>query len=311
MSGRKVESSVTKIQELVYELNAGAAMAKSIITVAPETTMKDVRTLLKENRISGLPVVEDGFLIGIISLEDFIEWMADGASPSVVSEHMTRNVNTVFADEPLVHVVSTLEKHGFGRLPVLDRKNGSLVGIVTKGDIIETLLHELEIDYQEEEIRNYRASQFFDDLLADETNLNFGYKIAGTSIEQGGVVASSMKKTLKRLGVHPSVVRRVSIATYEAEMNVIIYAKSGHVAVKVDPETIEIDVVDSGPGIPDIDQARRAGYSTAPEWVRELGFGAGMGLPNIEACSENLEIQSEVGRGTKLVARFSMDERCA
>ncbi len=301
---------VTRVQELVYELNAASAMSENVITVGETATMSEVRALLKENRISGLPVVTEGKLVGIISIEDFIEWLADGAEECTVADRMTRKVKWVFSDEPLIHVVSTLERLGYGRLPVLDRKSGALAGIITKGDIIETLLHELEVDYQEEEIRNYRASQFFEDLLADGTRLDFGYRISGRTIDEGGAVASSLKKTFKRLGVPPQVVRRASIAVYEAEMNVIIYADSGQVSVSVDPEFITIEVVDVGPGIPDISRAREPGYSTAPEWVRELGFGAGMGLTNIAACSDEFELTSTVGKGTTLRVRFHMEERC-
>ena len=94
-------------------------------------------------------------------------------------------------------------------------------------------------------------------------------------------------------------------------MNVIIYAASGKVTVTVDPSSILLEVSDSGPGIPDVEEARKPGFSTAPEWVRALGFGAGMGLANIESCAERFEITSTVGRGTNLTATFSMEERCA
>ena len=302
---------ITKVQELVYELNTESAMSKNLIEVTPDTPMSEIRDILKEQRISGLPVVSGTALEGIISIEDFIEWVFAGSREEIVADRMSRDVQSVYADEPLVQAVSLLDRLGFGRLPVIDRRSGSLVGIVTKGDIITKLLHVLDLDYQEEEIRNYRASQFFDDLVADETLLTFRYTIAGRSIEEGGAVASAMKKTLKRLGVHPSVVRRASIAAYEAEMNVIIYANSGAICVDVDGNSIRLEVTDSGPGIADIEAAREPGFSTAPEWVRELGFGAGMGLANIEACADQFKLESKVGAGTRLGIHFLMEERCA
>jgi anti-sigma regulatory factor (Ser/Thr protein kinase) len=183
----------------------------------------------------------------------------------------------------------------------VDGGTGRLVGLVTKGDIIEGLLKELQVNSrEEEELHRYRASHFFEDMIADRLTVNFQYKVRGKTIEQGGEVASDLKRSLKRLGLHPEVVRRAAIATYEAEMNVIIYAREGTVAVSVDPEAINIVVRDQGPGIADVKQALQPGFSTAPDWVRELGFGAGMGLPNIASCSRSLEINSKVGQGTTL-----------
>lgn len=299
--------TVNKIQELVYELNVGAAMTRDVITISPDLMMSELREILRQNKISGVPVTDNGILVGIVSIEDFINWLADDGRDCPVADKMSKDVVSAYSDEPLVHIVSTLDDRGFGRLPVLDRSTSRLLGIVTKGDVIEKLLHKLEVDYQEEEIRHYRASHFFEDIIADETRLNFLYEIKGKKIEEGGEVASSIKKTLRRLGIHPAVVRKVSIAAYEAEMNVIIYAEDGRVSVTIDPSKINMEIEDSGPGIPDVAQAMAEGYSTAPEWVRELGFGAGMGLHNIESCSESLEISSKMGIGTLLKIAFEIN----
>jgi anti-sigma regulatory factor (Ser/Thr protein kinase) len=150
-------------------------------------------------------------------------------------------------------------------------------------------------------------------MIADRLTVNFQYKVRGKTVEQGGEVASDLKRSLKRLGLRPEIVRRAAIATYEAEMNVIIYAREGTVTVAVDPETIHIVVRDQGQGIPDIEQAMQPGFSTAPEWVRELGFGAGMGLPNIKNCAGSLEITSKVGEGTTLRIHIPMEleRKCA
>ena len=300
------KSDINKVQELVYELNVGSAMTTNVITISPHVRMVELRDILRSNKISGVPVVKDGKIIGIVSLEDFIKWLADDRRDCTAADIMTRKVVTVFSDEPLVHVVGKIDGDGFGRLPVIDRRTGNLVGIITKGDLIEKLLLKLEVDYQEEEIRHYRASHFFEDIIADSTRLNFRYRIKGKSIADGGEVASSLKKTLKRLGIHPAVVRKASIAMYEAEMNVIIYAKEGEVRVTVDPSEIHAEIEDSGPGIPDTEKAMEAGYSTAPEWVRELGFGAGMGLQNIKSCSESMDLSSAVGSGTLIKISFNM-----
>jgi CBS domain-containing protein/anti-sigma regulatory factor (Ser/Thr protein kinase) len=290
---------VGKIRELVYELKVEAVMTRKLITLAPEAPMSGLRTLLRDNRISGVPVVRGEKLVGLVSVEDFINWLAQGERDCPVGERMSREVRTLSPGEPLVHAIGKLEQYGYGRLPVVDGER--LVGLVTKGDIIEGLLKEMQVNSrEEEELHRYRASHFFEDMIADRLTVNFQYQVRGKTIEQGGEVASDLKRSFKRLGLHPEVVRRAAIATYEAEMNVIIYAREGTVDVSVDPETIHIIVRDQGQGIPDIQQALQPGFSTAPDWVRELGFGAGMGLPNIRSCARSLDITSEPGQGTTL-----------
>ncbi|KKL18312.1 hypothetical protein LCGC14_2476790, partial [marine sediment metagenome] len=103
--------------------------------VEPETSMTELREILRSHRISGTPVVSNGQLVGIISIEDFINWQAEGSVEASVGERMTRQVKTVYEDEPLVHVVSRLERHGFGRFPIIERSSSKLVGVITEGDI--------------------------------------------------------------------------------------------------------------------------------------------------------------------------------
>jgi len=126
------------------------------------------------------------------------------------------------------------------------------------------------------------------------------YQVLGKDFSNAGRVSTSIKDTLKRLGIHPAVVRRVAIVSYEAEMNLVMYATHGTIALSVSPEAVTLNVEDEGPGIPDISLAMQEGYSTATPEMREMGFGAGMGLPNIRRNSDIFEISSEVGRGTQL-----------
>ncbi|MEW5814931.1 MAG: CBS domain-containing protein [Spirochaetota bacterium] len=297
-----------KTQELVYELKVKDVMTKNVITISPDAMMSDLRSILRDNKISGTPVAKDNKLVGIISIEDFINWLADDKKNCTVACKMITNVRTLGEDEPLVHAVSRFEEYGFGRFPVINRSTGELVGVLTKGDVIEGLLREIEIDWHEEEIRRYRASHFFEDFIADKMILLFKYYIKEKKIETGGEVASELKTSLKRLGVHPDIVRRTAIATYEAEMNVIIYADEGEINVTVTKDSILIEVNDRGPGIPDIQKALEPGYSTSPDWVRELGFGAGMGLNNIQNCAQTFDIQSTVGQGTSLKIYIPMEK---
>lgn len=299
---------VTKLQELTYELKASDAMTKQVITVTPQTTMAEFREILRVHRISGTPVLEDGQLVGIISIEDLIKALASGESGTTVGEKMTHTVKTLYADEPLVHVVGQFARLGYGRFPVVDR-NGNLVGIITQGDIVRALLKKLEVEYHEEEIHRYRASHIFEDIVADETALVFGYHVVGKDFNAAGAASSNLKTTLNRLGIAPPVIRRVAVATYEAEMNIVIYTDGGEIVAEVRPDRIRVEALDKGPGIPDIELAMQPGYSTAPEWVREMGFGAGMGLPNIKACADVMRLESTVGVGTHLEIIIYTDEK--
>jgi anti-sigma regulatory factor (Ser/Thr protein kinase) len=166
--------------------------------------------------------------------------------------------------------------------------------------VLVALLKALDIDYYSKEIDEYTRTHFFNDVQADETALIFRYTISDDDISIGGEASSKLKKNLGYLNLHPETIRRTAIACYEAEMNLIIYGGGGSITATLDDQHIVIEVADSGPGIPDIEQAMKPGFSTASEWVRELGFGAGMGLPNIKSCAESFELQSTVGKGTIL-----------
>lgn len=128
--------------------------------------------------------------------------------------------------------------------------------------------------------------------------MEFKYEIEGGNFSKAGNASSSIKKVLKQLNVDPRIVKRVVVALYEAEVNVVAHAYKGMVIAEIDPEKIRIRIMDDGPGIADIEQAMKEGFSTASPKVREMGFGAGMGLPNMKKNVDQLLIQSQVGKGT-------------
>jgi CBS domain-containing protein/anti-sigma regulatory factor (Ser/Thr protein kinase) len=302
-----MKGKISKVQELVYELRVNDVMRRNVIAVKPGTPMAELRQILRDNKISGTPVADGDRLVGIVSLEDFIKWLAEGMRPCNVSERMTEKVETLYSDEPVVHVMGKIEQFGFGRFPVIDRGTNKLVGIVTKGDIIEGLLRKLEIDYHRGETRKYRHARIFEDITADRIALVFQYHVNGKNFNQAGEAASGLKKTLKHLRIHPDIIRRSAIAAYEAEVNIIIYTDGGEMTVTISPGQIYIKAEDSGPGIPDIEKAMQPGFSTAPDWVREMGFGAGMGLNNIQRCSDKMVLNSTVGKGTCLEITIEMN----
>ena len=122
----------------------------------------------------------------------------------------------------------------------------------------------------------------------------------GSDFTRAGEASSNVKKNLRKLGVAPEAIRKVSIALYEGEINMVIHANGGHIDVEVSPDKITMTLADTGKGIADIDKAMQEGWSTASEQVRRMGFGAGMGLPNIKKNSDVLSIETEKGQGTKV-----------
>jgi anti-sigma regulatory factor (Ser/Thr protein kinase) len=139
------------------------------------------------------------------------------------------------------------------------------------------------------------------------TSLVRRYTIEGGDVGAAGHASTLIKGTLQRIGVPADIVRRVAVASYEAEMNVTMYAHRGVVTLSVERDAVDLDVADEGPGIPDIPMALQEGYSTATPEMREMGFGAGMGLPNMKRVSDTFDIESTVRVGTHLHMRFALE----
>jgi CBS domain-containing protein len=290
----------TKIQELIYELPIERVMKKNVIQVSPETSMTELKEVLRVNRISGVPVVDAGKLVGVISIEDLIKALVEGDIQAPVSKRMATKPITVRERESVVEAVKRFAQYKVGRLLVVNEE-GELTGILTGGDITRGLLEAISLDYHAEEISRYRAKHIFEDIVSDQTSLILRYHVAAKDFKSGGKASSKLKRALDRLGALPEVIRRVAISAYEAEMNLIIHTdQGGELIAELQPEVIRVTVIDRGPGIPDVEQAMSPGFSTAPNWIRELGFGAGMGLANIKKCADAMKLESQIGVGTKL-----------
>ncbi len=136
--------------------------------------------------------------------------------------------------------------------------------------------------------------------------LNFHFTVDGKDFTSAGNASVQVKKNLRRLGVDPEIIRRVSIAMYEGEINMVIHAGGGEADVNVTENYIDILLCDNGPGIKDVDKAMQEGFTTANENILSLGFGAGMGLPNMKKYTDYLEVESEVGKGTTIKMRVNL-----
>jgi CBS domain-containing protein/anti-sigma regulatory factor (Ser/Thr protein kinase) len=297
-------NEINRVEELSYDLKINEVMTAHMHITSPEMQLSKVLEILRINRISGVPVMTDNQLVGILSLEDIVRAMEKNELSAPVSQYMTKKIITVAGHDSIVKAIQTFTDSKLGRLPVID-ENNKLVGMITKGDITRGILTALQKDYKEEEVRRYRASHLFEDIISDRTTLVLRYNIKAHDFTRGGNASSHIKRALLRLGANPQIARRCGIAVYEAEMNLIIHTTNGGILkLEVESHRITMSTTDDGPGIADIAQVLQPGYSTATEQVREMGFGAGMGLVNIKRCVDKMEIESTIGKGTKLVMRI-------
>lgn len=295
---------INRVEELSYDLKIREVMAANLKTASPAMPLSNVLEILRANRISGLPVMEDDRLVGVVSLEDVVRSLQKNDLSATTAQYMTRDVVTIASYDSIVKAIRTFSEKKLGRLPVID-ENQKLVGIITKGDITRGILVALQKDYKEEEVRRYRASHLFEDIISERTTLVLRYTIKAGDFTRGGKASSDVKRALIRLGADPQVTRRCCIAVYEAEMNLIIHTTNGGILkLEVEPHRITMSATDDGPGIADTEKVFEPGYSTATEQVREMGFGAGMGLVNMKRCVDEIKLESTAGKGSKLVMRI-------
>jgi CBS domain-containing protein/anti-sigma regulatory factor (Ser/Thr protein kinase) len=276
------DKKVPPTQELIYALTVRDAMHKNVFTVTPSIKYYNLRRVLKEKGISGAPVVLKGRLLGIISIEDVIECLVQGEMGKEIEETMTTNVTVCHPEDLLIRAIQILDRTGYGRLPVVERNTEKLVGILTKGDVALCLLKKLEELYALKENDNSKSVVALYKEFKSEYEFVSEAAVLPKDFSKAGSVSSNFRDCLFKLGIPPDYVRRASICSYEAEMNMVIYSKGGKMVLQVERAKITIKAIDNGPGIADIKKAMELGFSTAPDWVRELGFGAGMGLPNMK-----------------------------
>ncbi len=293
-----------KVQKVFANIKVSEFMTKDVVYVKPDRTVAQVKEILRLKRISGVPVVDDeGKVVGIISIEDIIKCLENGTLNEHVEKHMTQNVICLDENSTLQDVIKQFERYRYGRFPVVDNNN-RLVGIVTKNDILAAVATRLGLLYLHDERRKEVLDE---DILnrslvtgeeIDKKGADFYFKVDYFDINLAGVGAAQLKKFLISKGIDSSNVRRVAVATYEAETNVVIHSGSeGEIFCFIYPDRIVVRVEDKGKGIESIELAMKEGYSTAPDYVRELGFGAGMGLPNMKRFSDKMVVLSEKGKG--------------
>lgn len=284
--------SPSAVLELIYQLKIKGVMRSAVITAVRTDTMRFVQALMRENYITGVPIVDqDRRVVGLVSIDDVVTALDQGVIDALVEERMTKQVIVLEDDMPLSFAISYLNKYPYGRYPVINKKK-ELVGILTSKDVISTLLAEMN----REVLRLEKISQKETANISACVNMEFS--IVRYDFELAGRASTEIKKALKQRNIDSKIIRRVAIASYELEINQVVHSSGGTIYCSIQPDRITIIATDRGPGIKDINLALQEGWSTANEWVRSLGFGAGMGLANTKRVSDEFFLNSTMGVGT-------------
>ncbi len=300
------DSSVV-IMELLQRFKVRDVMKRKIIAIPRRAPLREAQHLMRENRISGLPVSEDGRLYGIVSVNDIINALDNGWIDDACEDHMATNLVVLEAGMPLAFALRYFNNYTYGRFPVLDSER-KLVGIISQRDVMRALLYELSVEIRKLERKSARGANAPQERATSENYFRREWAVVRNDLSRAGHAANDIKQILRERKVDRVVARRVAVAAYELEINICIHSHGGILTLLISEDAVTITAKDRGPGIPDIEWALRDGASTANDWIRSLGFGAGMGLPNSKRVSDEFDIQSEVGKFTKVTCRFNLNK---
>ncbi|MBO4387967.1 MAG: CBS domain-containing protein [Spirochaetales bacterium] len=278
-------NSAPVIMELVFRMKVKDVMTRGVVTAAEDVPLREIQHMMRDMGITGVPIVNGRHLIGLVSMGDIISALDGGYIGENAGSHMTADIIVLEEDMPVSFAIQYFERFKYRRFPVLN-KDKELVGIVTSRDITTHLLVEInkEIDKLEKSGPNPDRVTLRDEIQS--------FSIQRRDFERAGYASTQIKKFLRKAGVKPAVIRRVAVAAYELEMNIVVHSDGGEIIAEFRPDRVVITAKDFGPGIPDVASALRKGFSTADEWTRSLGFGAGMGLPNTKSVSDDFTISS-------------------
>ncbi|MBA4396046.1 MAG: serine/threonine protein kinase [Syntrophus sp. (in: bacteria)] len=299
---------LSKYAEYFQELKAKNIMNRTVIVLKETDTMNEAKEIMRRKKISGIPIVDDtNCLINIVTMEDLIKALESGEISKKIKELGRKAVLSLHENDDFERIVEYITAYPFGRYPVVDSSR-KVVGIITKKDLLLGVVSKLSSLYLHDE----RTRDVLDSPLSilvqnqiDKNKPNFLYFIDGRDINTVGEGAALLKTFLNQKAIDEKLIRKICISTYEAEVNVVIHGQgNGRIAVNMTEDSIIVFVEDNGPGIEDIENAMRPGFSTATDYIRSLGFGAGMGLPNIKRFTDKLIITSEKNQGVKVEMLF-------
>ena len=295
------ESSPLVLLEMIHRLKVRDVMCTDILTLDRQAPLKRAQELMRANNISGVPIRESGRLYGLVSIDDIIRALEGGYIHEPCGRHMTTHLIVLEDDMPVSFALRYFGRYKYGRFPVLNRGR-TLVGIVSQRDINRVLLRELTREVERLERGHKGVNVGLGE--GDRLYMLCEYPVVKLDFENAGKAANEIKILLRDRHVDPRVTRRVAVAAYELELNMCVHSAGGTLTFLVSNGRAEVVAKDNGPGMADVEWACRDGTSTANDWIRSLGFGAGMGLPNTKRVSDTFEILSIPGKGTTVRAGF-------
>jgi len=300
-----------KYASLFQDLKASEIMTKRVISLGPEKKMAQAKEMMKIKRISGIPIVDDKHhLLGLISIQDIIVALEFNRIKEPVKSMMATELITIKTDDSLMEIVGKFERFKYGRFPVVDEKN-KLCGIISREDIMHGVLERFNLIHTHDAKRRLKLEG--DHSLVTGQDLDpeaasFHFVIDTSDVNSAGTGSALLKQFVGGKGIPAETARRVGISCYEAETNVVIHSKGrGEIYCFLFEDSIIVRVVDNGIGIEDIEKAMKEGFSTAPDYIRELGFGAGMGLVNMKRFADKLVVFSEKNVGTQVEMMFFLE----
>lgn len=307
------EDSPLVIMELLQRLRVKDVMRDhDIISVVRTDSMRFAQNLMKRNGISGVPVMEGKRLFGIVSVNDIIKALEGGWISESCQQHMASNLVVLEEDMPLAFAIKYFQNYTFGRFPVLNKER-DLVGIVSQRDVMRVLMKELTSELARLEGRMVQKSAGDVAAASGESALPYysmrQFMVVRNDLSNAGKAANEIKKMMVEAGVEKKFVRRVAVAAYELEINICIHSLGGTITFIIDTEKATLIAKDKGPGIKDVEWACQDGTSTANDWIRSMGFGAGMGLANSKRVSDSFSIQSKIPTGTTVICEFKLKEQ--
>ncbi len=291
------EDAPLVLMELIHRLKVRDVMTREVITETRQAPLRRVQAIMKEKRLSGVPVVDRGRLYGLVSIDDIIRALEGGYIDEPCSKHMSSRLIVLEDDMPLAFAIRYFDRYRYGRFPVLNRDQ-KLVGIVSQRDINRALVLELSREVNRLETRP--------GAHPDEPHTNVymlrEFAVRKFDLEHAGKAANQIRLWLTERNVEPKIIRRIAVAAYELEINLCVHSEGGTLSFLINQGRVTVTARDAGPGIADVEWACRDGTSTASDWVRSLGFGAGLGLPNVRRVSDDFHIESSAGGGTTVRA---------
>lgn len=278
-------------------LTAKDVMSTNLKTLHFSQKTNRAKEIMRLQKIGGLVVMDDNNqVVGIITMENLMIALEKKMMDQPVEKIMKRQVITVSCTDCLKKILHLIQKHNFRRLPVID-KAGKPVGIITSSKIIDIFTNLLEEENDAHDIKK------------DGEAFVVAFEVESGDFQKLGEASTGVKNVLKDMGGFPaSLIRRVGVVAYEGETNIVIHSLGGKLEAKISPTQINLIFSDIGPGIADIKKACQPGFSTASEQVKEMGFGAGMGLYNMEKFADNIAIKSKLGTATIINAEFKVNK---